>query len=422
MKHRLFLTVAGIVRAAGLAAQLGCTDAQAANFNAQATQNDGSCLYAPTNYATVLVSTLADTLKECSGLVAAGGFWWALNDGGNDDTFMRINPLSGAVGQYVKLKDADNEDWEDMTTDGAALYVGDFGNNATGVRTDLGIYRVPLDEIGGGFTTSVEGDEHQFLEFSYEDQTDFTPAQEETDVVFDCEAMLHFNGKIHLFTKNWSNRTSTQYVLDADSTVARRRNTLVAGGLISGAAMSPDSQVVVLVGYEKNGLPTIFMWLLWDFEGDDFFSGHKRRIELGTPLTNGQSEGVAFTGARTGYIVNEAVTFGGVTFAQQMVRSFDLSAWIPGGSSSTEAVVAPDWSVYPNPFSDFLSLKCLLTSPDRGGITLPVGEGRGGVQITDLLGRTWYSGAWTDYMDTAHWPAGSYMVRVGGAARLVVKM
>jgi hypothetical protein len=397
---RLLLLAATCITSAPLTAQSGCTDPQASNYDPAATQNDGSCQYPNTAYLPALVTPLAASLAECSGLVRAADAWWTHNDGGNPAQVLRIDPTTGAIVQSVELAHATNHDWEDLGTDGTHLLIGDVGNNASGNRTDLGIFRVPLAGIGSESAVVIDSAAYEFWPFAYEDQTDFAPVSNENDLVFDCEALLYFEGKIHLFTKNWSTRSSTQYTLAAGSEVAERRETLLANGLVTGAAMSPDSQVVVLLGYETTGVPVVFMWILWDFEGDDFFSGHKRRIELGSALSVGQAEAIAFSGPRSGYLANERTAFGGITLAAQSLRAFDLSAWVPVGSSP--APVPPptaDWQVMPNPFGDFLGLKWPDALPPEA------------VRICDAWGRTWYATSQpTQRVATAHWPVGTYVV------------
>jgi hypothetical protein len=338
-------------------AQSGCTDANALNFDATAITNNGSCLYPITNIDAPLKSILADTLKENSGLIKTpNNRWWTLNDKGNDDTFFEINPENGLVLKYIKLKQAYNEDWEEISSDGSNLYVGDFGNNQSGNRQDLGIYKIPLSVIGNGIEQSVNETEYTYLPFVYEDQINFAPVDED-NIVFDCEAMIVANGKIHLFSKNWQNRTSTHYVLNQTTGIAEKRETFDVQGLITGATQSPDGKTILLLGYNKSGIPNVFFWVLWDFEGDDFFGGNKRRFELGSPLEFGKSEAIAFDGNQKGYIGNEFLAIAGITIVKQATRTFDLSQYIVPTKNPTSAPES-DFAVYPNPFVENIDIQC----------------------------------------------------------------
>ena len=332
-------------------AQPGCTDPQATNFNAVATSNDGSCLYPVTNYAPIFKAMFPDILMEVSGHTRAGSLWWAHNDGSDGSNFYRFNPESGAVIQEVKLQNASNKDWEDIASTNTHLYLGDFGNNLND-RQDLGIYRVPLAQIGNGSTETVDDNEWTFIPFAYADQTDFTTLPADS-TVFDCEAMICLNGKIHLFTKNRKEYTTTHYVVNQTSGLAEKLETFDTGGLITGADISPDGKIVALLGYNLLGFPKVFCWLLWDWPAgsDMFFGGNKRRIELGSAFEVGQAEGIGFAGNRTGYITNERTIANGITFVEESVRYFDFGQWIPEGVGTGEPTEAERFKISPNPFS-----------------------------------------------------------------------
>ena len=138
-----------------LLAQSGCTDPQASNYNPNATVNDGSCVYPVTNYNLTLKTALSTTVNETSGLVMANGVLWTHNDSGNPAQIFKIDTLSNSILQTVNIGGASNVDWEDIAFDGTHFYVGDFGNNANGNRTDLKIYKFPLSAIPSGSVVTV---------------------------------------------------------------------------------------------------------------------------------------------------------------------------------------------------------------------------------------------------------------------------
>jgi hypothetical protein len=71
--------------------QIGCTDPQAQNYNPSAAINDGSCIYATTNFSPVLIADLPANLAENSGLTFYNNSIYSINDGGNATI---INELS----------------------------------------------------------------------------------------------------------------------------------------------------------------------------------------------------------------------------------------------------------------------------------------------------------------------------------------
>jgi hypothetical protein len=342
------------------AAQPGCPDPQALNFDAAAMSNDGSCVYPVTNYTPVFVANLSDKLQEISGFTQAGSTWWGHNDSGADADFYNINPETGGILQTIKLQNAQNRDWEDIAAEAENLYLGDFGNNNNN-RQNLGIYLVPRSSIGNSNSETVNESEWSFLPFSYNDQTDFS-SQPEDSSVYDCEAMIIQNGKIHLFTKSRRHYNSSHYVVNAYSNEAEKTETFDTQGLITGASISPDGKLIALIGYDlRPFIPTVFCWLLWDWPSgtDLFFAGNKRRIELGTALQVGQVESIGFGSNRAGYITNEVTKFNGVTIVPESVRSVDFSLWVPVIVSSKEpAANTAACSVFPNPFAQTVQFQC----------------------------------------------------------------
>ncbi len=357
MKFKVFLFCTFWAFAA--AAQPGCPDPQASNYNASATSNDGSCLYPVTTYTPIFKANLSNDLPEISGLTLGNGKWWGHNDSGFDETFFQVNPETGNILQSVKLKNGHNRDWEDIAADDQQIYVGDFGNNDND-RQNLGIYLVPFSQIGNSNSETVQESEWQFLPFSYEDQTDFTTLPEDS-TVFDCEAMLVMNEKIHLFTKSRRNYNTVHYVLNTSNNVAEKVGLFNSEGLITSASLSPDGKLIALVGYDlRPFIPTVFCWLLWDWPSgtDQFFSGNKRRIELGTALQIGQVESIGFDTERTAYISNEVTKYNGITIVGQTVRKLDFSAWVPMSVDTKEPGKQPEvLQISPNPFSNHIDLQ-----------------------------------------------------------------
>ncbi len=347
------------VWANAITAQPGCPDPQANNFNASATSNDGSCQYPATTYTPVFKANLPSDLLEISGLTLGNGKWWGHNDSGFDETFFHVNPETGNVLQSVKLKNGHNRDWEDIAADAEQIYVGDFGNNDND-RQNLGVYLVPFSQIGNSNSETVQESEWQFLPFSYEDQTDFT-TQPQDSTVFDCEAMLVFEGKIHLFTKSRKHYNTVHYTVNSANHLAEKIEAFNTEGLITGASLSPDGKLIALVGYDlRPFIPTVFCWLLWDWPAgtDQFFAGNKRRIELGTALQIGQVESIGFDNKRSAYISNEVTKFNGITIVAQSVRKLNFSAWVPEFVGTAEPGTASGaLAVFPNPFSNRIQLQ-----------------------------------------------------------------
>ena len=224
------------------------------------------------------VSYLSDSLKENSGLNFSRGKLYTMNDGGNSADLFEIDKSSGKILNTIKtgLK---NHDWEAVASDSLHFYAGDFGNNV-GTRTDLRIYKIPFDSA----STSQE------IPFFYPEQKDFSRKVLNTD--FDAEAMLMLHGKIHLFTKEWTSKSTTHYVLDPDQSEnqsAEKTESFKTGFFVTDAAYF--KRKLYLIGYTKN--TEVFMTVFKESEPGVFFKDQPKKYYLGSAITIGQIEGIA---------------------------------------------------------------------------------------------------------------------------------
>lgn len=353
-------------------AQPGCTDPQANNYDADATQNDGSCLYGLTEAPPTQIASLPNTLSECSGLTWVNNSLWVHNDGGNEDEIYRIDTLTGAILQSVIIASADNNDWEDLCSDEEYLYIGDFGNNP-GNRMDLSILRVAKSDLN---EVAVNAD---VIEFSYSDQVDFS--ENANNHNFDCEAMIVFNDSIHLFTKNWADSRTKHYILPTTpgTHTAELVESFDVELLVTGADISEDG-VISLLGYNTIGFS--FMWLLFDYQGSQFFSGNKRRIALGFGLETGQTEGIAFRENGYGYICSERFEAGPVESPQKLL-SFSTAQWTDFFTPTHEISLDLSFSLFPNPAKDRIEVQLPQAIDqwliyDAEGKLIRLGKGRAG--------------------------------------------
>ncbi|MEP6950628.1 MAG: hypothetical protein ABI863_15190 [Ginsengibacter sp.] len=338
IKNLLLLLLAMIVPVLVYSQVQGCTDTLAGNFNVSATINDGSCLYTSAMYTPVIkVDPITDSLIESSGLQMADNFLWSFNDGGNPPQLYRIDTATNTLLQRVILSVATNVDWEDIAFDGTYFYVGDFGNNLNGARTDLKIYKFPLSAIpayAANPVVNITAQQTSIISFTYSDQPQPPVATTSNNTRFDCEAMIVDNGEIHLFTKNWIDKNTTHYVInstDAGAYTATPVETLATNYLVTAADKVAGQNIIVLLGYQNSGTGNHYLHILSDYKADSFFSGNKRKIDLPDATVMGQSEGITFRKGRYGYISNEKFvrSVGPFTITvNQKLRSFDISNYV----------------------------------------------------------------------------------------------
>jgi len=295
----------------------GCTDPLATNYNPAATVNDGSCTYAPATVTPYHTVNLPAQLNETSGLILWNMGLWTHNDNSDSQLYV-LDTLAGTITQTVPLELA-NTDWEEIAQDESYLYVGDIGNNANGNRTDLRIYRISKESVLAGNPVS------ETIAFSYSDQSNYNPAGA-NNTNFDCEAFIVSSDSIYLFTKRWLDEKTAVYAFPKEpgNYVAQFRDLYDVDGLVTGATFLEEYRLVALSGYSASLQPFIF--LLYDFSGDAFFGGNKRKISVGLPFH--QVEGIATGNGLKFYLTNEKFYQPPVFNVQQKMHNLDMSAYL----------------------------------------------------------------------------------------------
>ena len=353
----LFLVYSSI----GSAQIPGCTDNFANNFNPNATINDGSCTYNAASISSLNSWFLPEILNETSGIIWWNNKIWTHND----DTDLNIYSLDTSdINNYSKypLSSCVNIDWEEISQDSTYIYMGDFGNNVNGNRTNLKILRI--DKV-----SLLKNDPKvDTINFSYSTQTDFTSTgSNNTD--FDCEAFVVSKDSIYLFTKEWVSNKSTIYKLPKTPGTysAEFISSYNVQGLITGASYLEKKNLVTLSGYSPLLQP--FLVLLYDFHEHDFFNGNKRKISINLPFT--QVEGIATKDGLNYFISNERFTKSIVTTPAKINR-IDLSDYLGDYLTSTtiNSSQFEKLDIYPNPVVDFLNIKMNFSNLSNTKMTI----------------------------------------------------
>jgi hypothetical protein len=341
----LFLLITGQAEAQNY----GCTDRLAVNYDQSATINNGSCRYNLANIAPMGSLNLDGILSETSGIIFWENQFWTHNDN-SDTNIYALDTLYGSIIQSYPLSNITNTDWEEISQDENYIYIGDIGNNS-GNRHDLKIYRAGKTSIlnNAAIFDSVC--------FTYSDQTDFTPADYDSD--YDCEAFIVTNDSIYLFTKEWVSNGTKVYSLPKTPGiyVAKLRSSFNVNGLITGATFIEEKRIIVLTGYNERLKP--FLYLLYDFNGSDFFGGNKRKIDVLLPYH--QVEGITTTNGVKYFITNEYFSMYSIIKTTQKIHLLDLSPFL--GNYLNLPVPHPDaennFIISPVPAHEFVTIQSL---------------------------------------------------------------
>ena len=244
-----------------------------------------------------VIADLPKTLNEVSGTETTSNIdWvWMLNDGGNEARIYGVNN-KGNIKKELKIN-AQNNDWEDLTSDqNGNLYIGDFGNN-NNKRKNLTVLKISVDSLKNKSNINIDR-----ISFKYPNQTKFPPKKK--SMYFDCEAFFHYNDSLYLFTKsrvkNDFGKTNLYKIpTKAGHHVAEFVSSFNScndlGCWITSADISNDGKSVAILSPKS-------VYVFTNFTNDDFFSGTLKQYDFSF---ESQKEGVCFKDNQTLYITDE---------------------------------------------------------------------------------------------------------------------
>jgi len=330
----------------------GCTDPMAENYNSSATNNDGSCTYNIASIKPASSFNLDSNLTETSGLILWNNQLWTHNDS-QDTNIYSLDTINGDLIQSYPLTGSFNNDWEEISHDDEYIYIGDFGNNSNGNRTNMKLLKINKNSL------LIDVASIDTINFSYSNQTDLMPTgSNNTD--FDCEAFIVTKDSIFLFSKQWiTNKTSVYSLPKTPGTyIAKLKSTYDVQGLITGATYLEPKNIIVLTGYSKLLQP--FLYLLYDFIGSDYFGGNKRKIDVSIPFH--QVEGIVTTNGLKYYISNEYFTQPPYSTVPQKLHIIYLNAYLenyfyPLITSIPEINLDDNFVIYPVTSSNLITIK-----------------------------------------------------------------
>lgn len=224
-----------------------------------------------------------NSLSEVSGIVTYNeNLAWVIEDNGNKDNIYGINLKAGLV-KKLKVKDAENHDWEDLTKDKKGnLYIGDFGNN-NNERKKLTIYKLPNPEVEKGDKISSEK-----IIFYYPEQKKFPPKK--SNLIYDSEAFFHWKNHLYIFTKDrsrpYQGKTLVYKIPDKKGNYEAK----LVGTLklcddqdhcsVTSADISEDGKTIALIGYGYLYLGKNFnVDAISETKFDTIYLNHETQIE-----------------------------------------------------------------------------------------------------------------------------------------------
>ncbi|MFS4468630.1 hypothetical protein [Maribacter sp. 2210JD10-5] len=231
-----------------------------------------------TNYGQLTyMAELPNNLEENSGMVSMkDSTIWMIEDNGNKDDIYKVD-FKGELLKSFDVKNAKNNDWEDLTKDkNGNVYIADIGNNKNN-RKNLVIYKLPNPEKEPG--DKIDAEE---IKFYYPEQEEFPPKKSKR--FYDAEAIFHHGEKLFIVTKNRSNPFSGDTFIYTVPDSKGEYTAKLVGTVaicddwetcqITSIDISPNGKKIVALSYGK-------LFVFTDFTWDDFSIGKMKTIDLG---------------------------------------------------------------------------------------------------------------------------------------------
>lgn len=228
-----------------------------------------------------VIADLPSSLKETSAveMTSNSDLLWVVEDSGNKNELYGLDN-QGNITKYIKIKNRRNKDWEDLASDSLGnIYIGDFGNNNK-KRKSFAILKVNEPDMAPN-ETEVES-----IEFTLPEKIKS----------HDFEAFFLLKDHFYIFSKSHKHGK----LFKVPNREGKHEASLVTNFNLKG-----KSNAITAADY-RNGKVALLnhdkVWLLSNFEGDDFFGGDIEALEF---MHKSQKEGISFKNDFTLIITDE---------------------------------------------------------------------------------------------------------------------
>ncbi|WP_339664625.1 hypothetical protein [Maribacter arcticus] len=274
---------------------------------------------------------LPDEVFETSGLIFFNESLITHNDSGNEPILYELDTLNLSIKRRITISNVDNIDWEAITQDEEYIYIGDFGNNL-GTRVDLAIHRISKEDF-----ISFDAVEATSINFSYEDQEDFT---NNGNSDWDAEAFFILNNQFVILTKQWKSFGSVAYTLPITPGIhaANRVGAIADVGLVTDVTYDVATNRLVLMGYSTILSP--FIGIVEDLNLESPFDGY---IQQNLGLNFVQAEGITQINSTNYFFTSEYYSRQSPTIESiSRLFSFQILADEPEIPEEPEIPVTPE--------------------------------------------------------------------------------
>ncbi len=232
---------------------------------------------------------LSKKLDETSGLEIIGNQLITINDSGNNPILFYLDK-NGNIAKERKIECCKNNDWESLAVDDEFIYIADFGNNYD-TRKNLSIIKIPIAE---------NINESEIINFSYPEQKKFRRIYRRSE--YDAEALISFEDKLLIFTKNKRKKITEIYSLPKNegNYQAKKIGSLNTDSIVTGGDYDKATNTLALTSTIK--FDEYYVLIISDFS----LNNKNQKIDMyEIPVGKTQVEAIKIIDPTTFWITSE---------------------------------------------------------------------------------------------------------------------
>tara|TARA_B100001027_G_scaffold85128_1_gene58334 strand:- start:165 stop:926 length:762 start_codon:yes stop_codon:yes gene_type:complete len=233
---------------------------------------------------------LSKKLDETSGLEIIGDQLITINDSGNNPILFYLDKKGNILNER-KLDCCKNNDWESLAVDDEFIYIADMGNNFD-TRKNLSIIKIPIQKSSN---ENVE-----VINFSYPEQKKFKRIYRRSE--YDAEALISFEDKLLIFTKNKRKKITEIYSLpkNAGNYQAKKIGSLNTDSIVTGGDYDKATNTLALTSTIK--FDEYYVLIITDFS----LNNKNQKIDMyEIPIGKTQVEAIKIIDPTTFWITSE---------------------------------------------------------------------------------------------------------------------
>ena len=233
---------------------------------------------------------LSKKLDETSGLEIIGDQLITINDSGNNPILFYLDKKGNILNER-RLDCCKNNDWESLAVDDEFIYIADMGNNFD-TRKNLSIIKIPIQKSSN---ENVE-----VINFSYPEQKKFKRIYRRSE--YDAEALISFEDKLLIFTKNKRKKITEIYSLpkNAGNYQAKKIGSLNTDSIVTGGDYDKATNTLALTSTIK--FDEYYVLIITDFS----LNNKNQKIDMyEIPIGKTQVEAIKIIDPTTFWITSE---------------------------------------------------------------------------------------------------------------------